>query len=237
MDLVPGYRELPPPAALRGVVLCLWVRVTEGAQEVRVVPDACTDVVWQRGVGTTVVGPDTSAKLVDLARGDVLVGMRFLPGAGGGALGVPLDVLRDLRVEVADVDRAFAVDPDVEPEEVAARFVAAAAGREPDPLVAAAARRLGLQEVAGLAGELGISERQLRRRFHAAAGYGPKTLARILRFRRFVDAVDAGRTDLARLAAEAGYADQAHLSRETTRLAGLSPAKLVRARSSVSFKT
>ena len=36
--------------------------------------------------------------------------------------------------------------------------------------------------------ELGVSERQLRRRFAEAVGYGPKTLARVLRFQRFLDA-------------------------------------------------
>ncbi len=71
---------------------------------------------------------------------------------------------------------------------------------------------------------MGLSERQLRRRFHAAAGYGPKTLQRVLRFRRFL----AGpRGDLARAALEAGYADQPHLTREVARLAGTSPSRLI----------
>jgi AraC-like DNA-binding protein len=230
MDLTPGYREFRPPHALREVVACLWVRVSPAAGEVRVVPDACTDIVWRQGEGTTVAGPDTTAKLVGRAPGDVLVGMRFLPGAGGGVLGVPLDVLRDLRIDVAEVDRAFDIDGDMEPAEVVARFLSAARGRQPDPLVVAAARRVGQQDVRAVARDLGVSERQLRRRFHAAAGYGPKTLARVLRFCRFVDATDGGCGDLASLAFEAGYADQAHLTRETTRLAGLPPAAFIRAR-------
>ncbi len=51
--------------------------------------------------------------------------------------------------------------------------------------------------------------RQLRRRCHAAVGYGPKTLQRVLRFRRFVSRIDAappaGQSahDLAALAAQA----------------------------------
>ena len=230
MDLTPGYREFRPPDALRDVVACLWVRVIGTAGQLRVIPDACSDVIWQRGEGTTVVGPDTAAKLVGLAPGDVLVGMRFLPGAGGGALGVPLDELRDLRVDVAEVDRAFDVDGEMEPGEVVARLTSAALGRQPDPLVAVAAHKVGRQDVGAVARELGVSERQLRRRFHAAAGYGPKTLARVLRFCRFVEAIDAGRADLAAIAFDAGYADQAHLTRETTRLAGLPPAAFMRTR-------
>jgi AraC-like DNA-binding protein len=230
MILAPGYREIAPPNALRGVVACLWVRVAGTADELRVVPDGCTDVVWQQGVGTTVAGPDTTAKLVGRTPGDVLVGIRFLPGAGGGALGVPLDALRDLRVDVADVNRAFDVDGNLAPGDVVERFVAAVTGRSADPLVAAAARRVGHQEIGALARDLYVSERQLRRRFHAAVGYGPKTLARVLRFRRFVEAIDRGHTDLAAMAWEAGYADQAHLTREATRLAGLPPLRFIRAR-------
>ena len=67
-----------------------------------------------------------------------------------------------------------------------------------------------------LAEALGISDRQLRRRFHRAVGYGPKTLDRVLRFRRFVARVcemAARDGDLARMAAELGYADQAHMTR------------------------
>jgi AraC-like DNA-binding protein len=226
----PGYREFSAPAALRGTVACLWVRVSETAQQVRVVPDGCTDVVWRHGEGTTFVGPDTAAKLVDCAPGDITVGIRFLPGAGGEALGVRLDALRDLRVEISELDRAFDVDAGAAPTEVLARLAAAATGRQADPLVVVAARRIGQGRTSALARELGISERQLRRRFHAAVGYGPKTLARVLRFRRFVDAVDRGRTDLAHLAFDSGYADQAHLTRETTRLAGLPPAMFIRGR-------
>ena len=80
-----------------------------------------------------------------------------------------------------------------------------------------------------IARELGLSERGLRRRCHDAFGYGGKTLDRILRFQRFVEL--ARRPDAAglpMLAAEAGYADQAHLTREVRRLCGFSPAAALR---------
>jgi AraC-like DNA-binding protein len=57
-------------------------------------------------------------------------------------------------------------------------------------------------------------------------------LQRVLRFRGFVSRVDARPEvlDLAAIAAEAGYADQAHLTRECGRLSGLTPAALARHR-------
>lgn len=54
-----------------------------------------------------------------------------------------------------------------------------------------------------LAADLGFSERQLRRRFLASAGYGPKTLQRLLRPRRVL----AEERGLARAALDAGYTD------------------------------
>jgi transcriptional regulator GlxA family with amidase domain len=79
---------------------------------------------------------------------------------------------------------------------------------------------------------VGLSERQFRRRSHAAIGYGPKTLQRILRFQRFVRLLDASPQpqDLAALAALTGYADQPHLTRECATLSGLTPKALARAR-------
>jgi AraC-like DNA-binding protein len=103
-----------------------------------------------------------------------------------------------------------------------------------DPL---AARTAGLLRRPGalaedIAGRLDVSERQLRRRCQAAVGYGPATLRRVLRFRRFVSWADAGApgADLALAAARLGYADQAHLTRECVRLAGQPPTALLAAR-------
>jgi AraC-like DNA-binding protein len=101
----------------------------------------------------------------------------------------------------------------------------------PDRVVQAAVVRLSNpgQRIDRLADELSFSERQLRRRFHVAVGYGPKTLQRVLRLRRFLARVTADDDDtrIARAACEAGYADQPHLGRECRALTGLSPGQLI----------
>jgi AraC-like DNA-binding protein len=242
MDVQPGYREFAPPAAFRGAVECLWVRVVPpwDGPPVQVLPDGGADLIWQAGRGAFVAGPDTGPVLVPAAPGTVMVGARFLPGAGGPALGVPLSALRDLRVELAEewplLDRRLPADLTAPAalRRVAATAARLAAASPPDPAVRRAAELLDgpSARVETLADDLGLSERQLRRRCHAAVGYGPKTLQRVLRFRRFLEAVDAAgaRPDLARLAFQAGYADQAHLTNECTRLAGMPPARLAGAR-------
>jgi len=230
MALQPGYREIP---AGRPGLACLWLHVSGAvARPTRILPDACVDLIWVAGRGVHLAGPDTTAVLAELAPGSVVAGVRFAPGAGGPALGRALDADRDARVALPDL-----VAPDLEPRE-ALRALAQAAGRmlaagPPDRAVAEAARRLAdpAQRVDALADDLGLSDRQLRRRCLAAAGHTPKVLQRVLRFRAFLAAAERHpEPDLARLAAEHGYADQAHLTNECARLAGLPPAALLRDR-------
>jgi AraC-like DNA-binding protein len=219
------YRELAAPP-----LACLWMRVT-GDDATEVFPDGCSDLIWQAGRGAFVAGPDTGPAPATAAPGTVIVGARFRPGAGGPALGLPLSELRDLRVGLEQLrpELAERLPAELDPREAARRLAAIALAAPPaDAAVAEAARRLHdpRTRVETLADELGLSERQLRRRCHAAAGYGPKTLQRVLRFRRFLA---AGEPDLARAALDAGYADQSHLTRECTRLSGRPPAALLRA--------
>jgi AraC-like DNA-binding protein len=226
------YREYAPPPQLRESLACLWTRVVppEGGA-VRVMPDACSDLIWRAGHGAFVAGPDTAAWLSSAPAGSVLVGARFRPGVGGPALGMPLSELLNQRVDLDELNPRLdeRLPPDLDPDLALAHVAAAATqlARSPDPAMRAAVRRLDdpRTRVDSLADELGFSERQLRRRFHAAVGYGPKTLQRVLRFRRFLAHAEAG-GDLARAALDAGYADQAHLTRDCARLSGLTPGRL-----------
>jgi AraC-like DNA-binding protein len=245
--LTPGYTEWPAPAGLRHAIACLWAQVTPDGTTRRglILPDACTDLIWEPGRGAHVAGPDTGPAPTEMPAGTIIIGARFRPTVGGPALGVPLSELRDRRVDLSELRRGEArrlpgtLDPDtavVRLLDVAAGLVADSA---PDRALAWAAELLEdpqarTEEVAR---QIGLSERQLRRRCHDAVGYGPKTLQRVLRFRRFVTQIDAAAGhppgpagDLATIAARAGYADQAHLTRECRTLAGLTPAALARQR-------
>lgn len=82
----------------------------------------------------------------------------------------------------------------------------------------------GCLRVEALAEELRCSRRHLARRFAAEIGLSPKAVGRVLRFER-AQALWSS-VPLAEVAARAGYADQAHLSRESRALSGRSPAVL-----------
>ena len=60
----------------------------------------------------------------------------------------------------------------------------------------------------------------------AEVGLTPKQAARVLRFERAGGLLRSGRYDLAMVAAEAGYYDQAHLSNEWRALAGCTASTL-----------
>ncbi len=59
--LAPGYAEWAPPPALRGMVACLWASIApeDASRDALVLPDACSDLIWEQGAGSYVAGPDT----------------------------------------------------------------------------------------------------------------------------------------------------------------------------------
>jgi AraC-like DNA-binding protein len=233
-----SYVERPVPRGLATHACCVWTQLAGPDGHVqRVLPDGCADVVWIEDGRLELAGPATQPVLVEIPPGATVHGVRFGPGAAGPALGLAAHELRDRAVELDELwgasgrelaermaGAAAAERPALLAAAIAARLRDA---RPPDALVARAASLLARGiPVAETSREVALGPRHLRRRFHDAAGYGPKTLQRVLRLRRFL-AVAATTPDLARAAADAGYADQPHLTRECADLAGLTPAALL----------
>lgn len=229
-DIASFYRERRP-AGRHPFVECWWEQhIDERADGhvQRVLPDACADLIVSSDGRATVVGPATSVQLPRLAGGARLRGLRLRTAAIGTALGLPAHELRDLEVPLSDLfpgrtaariaDRVWrgnltaAVDPAAGDRRV--EYALSGFGRP-------AAR------VADVAGDLGMSERHLRRLILTHTGLEPRTLRRVVRFQRFLDLSEGAERSLAGLAARAGYTDQAHLSREVRALSGLTPAALL----------
>jgi AraC-like DNA-binding protein len=237
---VSGYRAVPPAAPLRPFVERLWVNAVPAGRR-RILPDGRMDLVWIRGHGVLVAGPQSRFTNRPVEAPLVAFGARFHPGAATSLLRVPAAELLDWHVPLAAVDSRLAARLDALLEGARDdREALAALGREltrrladlaqPDPALRAAVGLLrdSSMSVAAVAERVFLSERQLHRRFTESVGYGPKTLQRILRFQRALAELRTPRVQLAGAAAAAGYADQAHLSRESRRLAGLSPGELAR---------
>lgn len=214
------------PSRLTGAVV--WTNTPTEAGAGRVLPDGCMDLLWHDG-RLLVAGPDTRAYVTGAADG-LWAGVRFYPGTAPALLGVPAHELRDRRVELAELRPAAevrrltaqvnaATGPAEGLERLALRL--AADTPPPDPLLRHLVTALdeGLP-VAATADALGLGARRLHRRSLAAFGYGPKTLARVLRLQRALGLARRG-VPFAETAARAGFADQAHLARDVRELAGV----------------
>lgn len=249
------YRERPPERRLAGLVATTWVqRVAPDspAYVQRDVPSGAVELVCRVGGTPRLTGALTGPRAEVIPPGSTVVGLRLRPGAAAAVLGLPASELTDLRVDAAHVwgtaaaaagERLAAATTGRAAVAVLEGLVGGAAGRSgataPDPLIAEAVRRLmpwHAAEVRAVGTALHVSERAFRRRCLAGVGVGPKTLQRVLRFQGFLartqSALAAGRDPagdgLARLAADAGYSDQAHLTRECVRLTGVTPRTFLR---------
>ena|SRR5829696_1547174 len=248
------YLERLPLPALAGRVRTVWVQQTGARPYVqRNLPTGGVELQCSLGGSSRVIGPLTGAWVQELPPCTTVVGARFWPGAGPPFLGLPGDELLDLSVSLDDVWRgdavrlggllAAAANPLAALERLQHFLISRQARAAPaDRLVSAAVRRLmpgQSAEVRALSAELRISDSQLRRRFLTTVGVGPKALQRTLRFQGYLALAQAAArpgprillATVADLAAEAGYADHAHLTRECRRLTGLTPTELLGRRS------
>src|ERR1051325_5874506 len=103
------YHEIRPPPALTCTVECFWTMRHEGEGTLhRVLPDGCMDMLLtcRHGAATLdAVGPMTRYRDHDVARG-FLLGVRFRPGGGSRALGLPPAPLLDVTVPLEGPLRA-----------------------------------------------------------------------------------------------------------------------------------
>lgn len=88
----------------------------------------------------------------------------------------------------------------------------------------------GVVRVEGLAAEVGLSVRQLQRRFADHVGVSPKAVIRRYRLYEAAERARLGTAvDWAALAAELGYSDQSHLTREFKAVFGAPPERYAKA--------
>lgn len=247
-DPTDQYIERTPKAHLAGVVRVIWVQRTGSRPYLqRNLPTGGAELQCMLDGSARLIGPLTVATVQLIPPHTTVVGVRFWPGAAAALLGVAAVDLVDSTVPLNEVwggsaerlSELLAGAPGANAAvDRMQRYLSSPPARADvaDPLVTEAVRRLmpwQPVEVGELSRQLAISPSQLRRRFMVSVGVGPKTLQRTLRFQGFLALAQAAATSpwrsvgLADLAAETGYSDHAHLSRECLRLTGLRPGELL----------
>jgi AraC-like DNA-binding protein len=250
---------------LRPLVACTWAMSGAGPAH-RVLPDGCIDVLVlggseARASRARVVGTMKRAIVVpSQAEHGAALGIRFRPGEAARLLpsasreltdgDAPLDALWGDDGRALEHALVLLVDDAVRerlaPDELLARADAtvetmlrkrlASHGEAVDVRVRAAAEMLACgASVCDVARRVELSERQLTRRFADRVGIAPKMFARVMRLQRATALLATG-SAASQAASLAGYADQAHFTRDSSDLAGITPSGLARELSD-SFKT
>lgn len=165
--------------------------------------------------------------------------VELTPLGAHALFGVPMRELANVTVDLADLlghQAGHLTERLAQAPDWPARFTLLdrllpawlSAGPAPIPAVQHALLLLrqsaGSMSVGALAERLGVTRRYLEARFGEQVGLPPKTMARIVRFRRAVHLLTApGEGSLSLIASRCGYADQAHFHRDFRRLAGCTP--------------
>jgi AraC-like DNA-binding protein len=248
------YWERPPDSRLAAYVERISFStdpVGKASLPIRVIPDGRIDLlvsVDDRGAGRAdVFGLKTGPLIVHSDERVANIALTFRPGAASALLGVRANELTDRSLAAgallgAEVIERLLDAPDLRTRSLLleaallARVAASASASKGDALGLQAAarieRRAGQIRVAELAAELGVGERRLERAFCAHVGVGPKTFARIARFRAAWRALERGGRPV-EVALAHGYFDQPHLVRDFVAFAGAAPRRIFPSRGPV----
>lgn len=247
------YHEITPPPSLASYVECYWtLRSTPGCPVPAraILPDGCADIIFNFGppliskaekrihINTNpafIVGNMTRA--VDSQPTDYynLVAIRFHPGGLRAFVNVPLTTLTDQVVSLHEF-RLFSTWQEQLDEistfQEKCRLLSRLLLENITPVNTPAIRQAihiiqghnGSIRMARLARDIGMSQKQLERKFNDIVGLSPKQTARIIQFRRMVHCLHhRGEESLLQLAADNGYTDHAHFTKAFKEFAGVTP--------------
>jgi AraC-like DNA-binding protein len=241
---LPDFHRLAPPVAAEELIEWFWITswsLPDGSASRQNVIGYPTSNLVVEPTLVGLAGPTTRASYRDLSGRGWAVGALLKPAAVPALTPDPVS-LRD-RYEPIDAPGLLRRVVGVLGDEVTEETRAAAAAEvatwltaEVGQLSADARLANGLAELAGtdpavlrvgdLADRLGLSERGVQRLARRYIGLSP---AALIRRRRLQEAAERIRNesgaDLATLAVDLGYADQAHLTNEFTRVLGVTPAE------------
>ena len=188
---------------------------------------------------SVVWGPQTRYAVRDSTRRGAVVGVQFRPGMAGAILGIAASELTDQFVSLEDLcghralelrERLLQAGTPRDKISAAQQFLAPPNPKPllPHPAVAFALRELAQAEapsVGHVQSRCGYGARRFIELFVAAAGMTPKCYSRLQRFQNVLKQAsrDGRKPDWARIAADGGYTDQAHLTHEFKGFSGITP--------------
>ncbi len=229
-------RRFAAPPDLAGLVECLWVGrwslPDDAPHRSELLADPSVNLVFETPDQARVVGVWTTLWTRELRGTGLVRAAKLLPGAVRAVLGRDADSLRN-RIEPLDAGPLDAgpldagpllpavLGPESDQAGLSALVDWLRAHVAPDERSALAVRLVqhihasGLTRVDALAEEAGMSARALQRLFRTEVGATPKWVIRRFRLQEAALRIETGEAqDLASLALDLGYADQAHMARD-----------------------
>lgn len=232
-------RQLPVPGSLSRWIDRIDLasyRATDHSCPLIHIPEAATTLVWSTIAdgpsSLLVVGPRTHAAYYDSKDVPVCARFQLTLGAPYGLLGATVDELTDRVVplnelwgqpgrRLADQIASLAAQPMTAVKHIESALLARARsvrlqGSATAHLVRQASIELSPKDaqphrrVSEVARHLGVSERHLRSLFTTTVGISPKQFAQLIRIRTILPGLH--RQPWARLASDAGYYDQSHMT-------------------------
>lgn len=206
-----------------------------------VLPYPCVNVTFERTstrCGGFVNGVCTTKFVRELSGKGETFGVRFREGGFGAFTGLDVGSFRDSAVGLTDVlpeaaglcEQVLAQPSDEGRRRLVEEFLSARpVGTDPNyrlvrDIVDAMVVDERLTSVGQVTEQFGVSNRSLQRVFRRYIGAGPKWVLRRYRLQDGADLLARGHIgDLAAMAAELGYFDQAHFTREFTAEIGMAP--------------
>jgi len=233
-----------PPADLATFVDFFWVvrwdLRGEPPHEQAILPHPNVNLAFEAG-GASVYGVDTKIFTRRLSGAGKALGVRFRPGGFRPFYRAAVATLTDRVVPAAGIfgpaassgNNAVMGAAGDDAMAVCAADLLRGARPASDPVAAEVAAIVGrvtadpgLRRVAQLTSACGIPERKLQRLFAEYVGVSPKWVMRRARLHEAALRAEAGGdVDWAALAADLGYADQAHLTRDFTETLGVPPSR------------
>ncbi|MEV5649969.1 AraC family transcriptional regulator [Nocardia sp. NPDC052254] len=217
--------------------------------QAQVLPFPSINVTFERSEARTggfVTGVTTGKFVRELSGEGETFAAKFRPGGFGAFTGIDVGSLRDTSVALTEVlpqsagltERVLNAASTAERRDIVdAHFARALRDRAPDDsyllvsrVIAAMESDPDLTRVDQVTNRFGIPIRTLQRLFRRYVGAGPKWVLRRYRLQDGAQLLARGASaDLAALALELGYFDQAHFSREFAREIGMAPLEYARA--------
>lgn len=237
-------RRYPPTVELAHIIdnhfVIEWSLPPGRSEQQRLLPSPQVNLVVTPG-SALVLGVHTGLRVDVLYGSGRVVGSRFrigglhpyLEGAVTGLTGRSTGARLVSGISETELISVVSRAPDDESAIGALTTILAATVPPPDPKIDLVEAMVGAMRVAGgpmrvetIAEQFSVTLRQVQRLFHDYVGVPPKWVIRRYRLQETaLQLADAGKANIATIAAELGYFDQAHLTRDFRDLFGCSPSE------------